>query len=258
MTRKVVLNIFLLPEKQVEIAFALRMREAFLWCWRVLFSYCLHVIMLLCVHERTSCPEPDPIKIVKVDAAEDCCSACAAEPQCTIWIFNNKGANSACKLKGGSCPAWKTGTCKTTGVVPGFGPTPPPPPAPTPPRPDPTPGAPNIIMVLTDDQDLRLGSMLAMPYTMAQVLPGAVNMSNYFINTPVCCPSRTTLLSGRMEHNNKAESFQTSGSGMCMRMNTSQDLNPDYWKNSFVHRLYFDLDLVFRTCFSTHPRICST
>lgn len=74
------------------------------------------------------------------------------------------------------------------------------------------------------DQDLRLGSMQAMPYTRKHLVEGgeAVNMTNFFVNTPICCPSRTVLLSGRMNHNNKARSFATSGGGvgndgMCMR-----------------------------------------
>ncbi len=104
---------------------------------------------------------------------------------------------------------------------------------------------PNIIVVLTDDQDLRFGSMEAMPYTREhlQTEKGTVNLTNFFVNTPICCPSRSTLLSGRMNHNNKATTYEASGGGvtkdgMCMRMNTSQTLNPDFWKNSFVHTLH--------------------
>ena len=52
----------------------------------------------------------------------------------------------------------------------------------------------NIIFLLTDDQDLRLGSMQAMPFTMEHIMHAGANVSNFFIHTPICCPSRTTLM----------------------------------------------------------------
>jgi arylsulfatase A-like enzyme len=56
--------------------------------------------------------------------------------------------------------------------------------------------------------------MQAMPYTTAHLVPESVNMTNFFVNTPICCPSRATMLSGRMNHNNKAGSYATSGGGV--------------------------------------------
>lgn len=94
---------------------------------------------------------------------------------------------------------------------------------------------PNFIVLLTDDQDLRHKSMIAMPYTAQYVGNSGINMSNHFINTPICCPSRTTLLSGRFEHNNRVSGPNEGG---CMRMNTSRDDNPMWWKRSFVRTLH--------------------
>ena len=85
---------------------------------------------------------------------------------------------------------------------------------------------PNIIMLLTDDQDLRLGSMLAMDQTRGSLLNKGKNMSNFFIHTPICCPSRTTLLSGNFVHNNRVSGIHGGG---CMRMNTSRQDNPAWW-----------------------------
>jgi hypothetical protein len=50
--------------------------------------------------------------------------------------------------------------------------------------------------MLTDDQDLRLGSLQAMPYLRETVLPDSANLSNFFVHTPICCPSRSTLITG--------------------------------------------------------------
>ena len=72
--------------------------------------------------------------------------------------------------------------------------------------------APHIIVLLTDDQDVRLGSMRAMPYTESAFKADAINMTNFFVNTAICCPSRSTLLSGRMNHNNKASRFDSARS----------------------------------------------
>ena len=41
---------------------------------------------------------------------------------------------------------------------------------------------PNVVFVLTDDQDLRLGSMVAMPFLRNEVLErDGTNFSNFFI-----------------------------------------------------------------------------
>lgn len=83
--------------------------------------------------------------------------------------------------------------------------------------------------------------MIAMPYTAQYVGNAGANMSNHFVNTPICCPSRTTLLSGRFEHNNRVSGPKEPG---CMRMNTSQDTNPMWWKRSIVHTLHYDYGYV--------------
>ena len=75
---------------------------------------------------------------------------------------------------------------------------------------------PNIVLLLTDDQDLLLGGTSPMTFTRALLHTGGARLTNFFVNTPVCCPSRTTLLSGRYAHNWHAASGPT-----CMHMNVS-------------------------------------
>lgn len=95
---------------------------------------------------------------------------------------------------------------------------------------------PNIIFVLTDDQDVRLGSVQAMPHLRNLMSQGA-NMSNFFIHTPICCQSRATLLSGKYTHNVKSRSQGAQG---CMHMNTSRVENPGFWEGSFIRSLNLD------------------
>ena len=66
---------------------------------------------------------------------------------------------------------------------------------------------PNFVFVLTDDQDLRLdgfsdaytehGSLAAMPIVRQRLMGEGAQLTNFFVNTPICCPSRSEVLSGR-------------------------------------------------------------
>ena len=81
----------------------------------------------------------------------------------------------------------------------------------------------NIILLLTDDQDLVLGGMTPLTFTKDFMETRGAEVSNFFVNTPVCCPSRTTLLTGDYPHN-----WHTVKGG-CMHMNVS---NSDFKEKS--------------------------
>lgn len=88
---------------------------------------------------------------------------------------------------------------------------------------------PNIIWFLTDDQDQMLGGSFPptttvngdtatpMPKTLALMANQGATASNFFIHTPICCPSRSELLTGRYFHNIK----QVGATGACMHANSS-------------------------------------
>ncbi|XP_049529166.1 N-acetylglucosamine-6-sulfatase isoform X5 [Dermacentor silvarum] len=73
---------------------------------------------------------------------------------------------------------------------------------------------PNMVFFLTDDLDLELGSMLK-PLVRTQMLIGddGVTFANAYVTTPLCCPSRSSILTGRYAHN--AGVFNNSLSGGC-------------------------------------------
>ncbi len=70
---------------------------------------------------------------------------------------------------------------------------------PNPPPPDTTPGRLNIVLILTDDQ--RPNTMAYMPRTQALLVSQGVEFTNAFATTPLCCPSRSSILTGLYTHN---------------------------------------------------------
>ena len=60
---------------------------------------------------------------------------------------------------------------------------------------------PNVILVLTDDQDLLLGSLDSMPRLQQLLVEHGTTFSNAFVPVSLCCPSRATILTGRYTHN---------------------------------------------------------
>jgi arylsulfatase A-like enzyme len=62
---------------------------------------------------------------------------------------------------------------------------------------------PSLIIVLTDDQDLVLGSLDFMPKTRVLIADQGAAFSNHFVPLSLCCPSRSTILTGRHVHNHR-------------------------------------------------------
>ncbi|HEY0511667.1 MAG TPA: sulfatase, partial [Thermoanaerobaculia bacterium] len=62
---------------------------------------------------------------------------------------------------------------------------------------------PNIVFILTDDQDLLLNSMEYMPQTRALIADRGMTFAQDFVPLSLCCPSRSTILTGLYPHNHK-------------------------------------------------------
>ena len=85
---------------------------------------------------------------------------------------------------------------------------------------------PNIVFILTDNQDFVLGrsseyedvgSLEPMPSLKHHLMQGGAFVRNAFVNTPICCPSRTEFFSGRYFHN----IGPPNDPGECMHVDTS-------------------------------------
>lgn len=60
---------------------------------------------------------------------------------------------------------------------------------------------PNIILILTDDQPYH--TVDYMPTVKTKLMAGGVVFENGFATTPLCCPSRASILSGQYVHNHE-------------------------------------------------------
>ena len=59
---------------------------------------------------------------------------------------------------------------------------------------------PNIVLFLTDDQDSELGGMEPLTKARFWIADQGVTFRNSFVSTPICCPSRSSILTGLYQH----------------------------------------------------------
>ncbi len=57
---------------------------------------------------------------------------------------------------------------------------------------------PDIVLILTDDQ--RFDTLWAMPTVRSELVAKGVSFSNGYVSNPVCCPSRSSTLTGNYSH----------------------------------------------------------
>jgi arylsulfatase A-like enzyme len=71
---------------------------------------------------------------------------------------------------------------------------------------------PNVILLLpTNDQDIILGSFDHMPKVKKLLQEEGMTFRNAFVHTPICCPSRSSILTGRNLHNGVAHNNSING-----------------------------------------------
>lgn len=68
-------------------------------------------------------------------------------------------------------------------------------------RAGPTETRPNVLVIVTDDQ--RKGTLTVMPETKHWLQKGGVRFTQGYVTTPLCCPSRASIFTGRYAHNHE-------------------------------------------------------
>lgn len=60
---------------------------------------------------------------------------------------------------------------------------------------------PNVVFILTDDQDVHLGSLSYQPLVQKHLIDEGLTLQRHFCTVALCCPSRVNLWTGRAAHN---------------------------------------------------------
>lgn len=60
---------------------------------------------------------------------------------------------------------------------------------------------PNVVFILTDDQDVHLDSLSYMPFVKKHLTDQGTTFKRHYCSTAICCPSRVTLWTGQLAHN---------------------------------------------------------
>jgi N-acetylglucosamine-6-sulfatase len=72
---------------------------------------------------------------------------------------------------------------------------------------------PNVVFILTDDQDLSLQSLDFMPRTRELIARQGMTFQQDFVPLSLCCPSRSTILTGLYPHNHQIYNNRGPGGG---------------------------------------------
>ena len=70
---------------------------------------------------------------------------------------------------------------------------------------------PNIVVFLTDDLDSELGGMTPLIKTKSWIADEGATFTNSFVVVPICCPSRSSILTGLYQHNTQVVNNSISG-----------------------------------------------
>ncbi|KAM8883844.1 N-acetylglucosamine-6-sulfatase [Synchiropus picturatus] len=63
------------------------------------------------------------------------------------------------------------------------------------------PKGPNIVLILTDDLDIAMGGLSPLDKTKKLIGDMGISFSNAYVASPLCCPSRASILTGKYPHN---------------------------------------------------------
>lgn len=111
---------------------------------------------------------------------------------------------------------------------------------------------PNIVLVVTDDLDEKLKSVeKALPRTVA-LLGGnnGTTATNWYTPTPICCPARAQILSGRYFHNLWTEKVSDPG---CMHVKTSDFFTSEKFFAPYFQNLGYTVGVFGKVLNNANP-----
>jgi hypothetical protein len=72
---------------------------------------------------------------------------------------------------------------------------------------------PNIVFILTDDQDVKMNSLSHMKQVQTLLMNQGLQFTKHYAHVALCCPSRATLWTGQHAHNHNVTSVVTPWGG---------------------------------------------
>ncbi|XP_048242352.1 N-acetylglucosamine-6-sulfatase-like isoform X1 [Haliotis rufescens] len=70
---------------------------------------------------------------------------------------------------------------------------------------------PNIVFILTDDQDVELNGQDPIVKTRELIAARGMTFTHMYVSSPLCCPSRSSILTGKYVHNHHGINNSVSG-----------------------------------------------
>jgi N-acetylglucosamine-6-sulfatase len=89
---------------------------------------------------------------------------------------------------------------------------------------------PNIVLIMDDDQSAEMQRFL--PKTNAAIGAKGVTFSNSYVNYSLCCPSRSTMLTGQYAHNHGVRGNQLPSGGYSKMAETMSNTMPVWLQRS--------------------------
>ncbi|KAH8892108.1 Arylsulphatase [Thozetella sp. PMI_491] len=99
---------------------------------------------------------------------------------------------------------------------------------------------PNVVFILTDDQDAKLGSMDFMPLVKKHIADKGVTFNRHYCTVSLCCPSRVSIWTGKAAHNHNVTTVDPPIGGFPKFLD--QGLNDNYlpiWLQDAGYATYY-------------------
>ncbi|PSR75411.1 alkaline-phosphatase-like protein [Coniella lustricola] len=96
---------------------------------------------------------------------------------------------------------------------------------------------PNIVFIMTDDQDKRLYSTDYQPVLQRELVAKGTNFTNHYTTQALCCPARSSMLRGQQTHNTNITNVVKPGGSYNKWVLSGQDTDYlPHWMNAAGYR----------------------
>ena len=99
---------------------------------------------------------------------------------------------------------------------------------------------PNIVFIITDDQDVEMGSLEYLPLVQRNLIERGTTFRRHYCTVALCCPSRVSLWTGKAAHNTNVTDVMPPHGGYPKFV--SQGLNENYlpvWLQESGYNTYY-------------------